>query len=61
MKIISNEYYIVSARKRQFLRYTCQKNAHLRKVNSAFSDFVSLELDVFLSDTEFSCKHYISV
>lgn len=47
----------MSARKHQFLRYARQKNAHLRKVNSAFSDFTSLELGIFLSDTEFSYKH----
>jgi len=42
---------------KKVLRYACQKNAHLRKVNSAFSDFTSLELGVFSSDNEFSCKH----
>ena len=51
----------MSARKHQFLRYACQKNAHLRKVNSAFSDFTSLELGVFLSDTEYSCKHKLKL
>jgi hypothetical protein len=52
--------YLVSARKHQFLRYACQKNAHPTAVGlHAFSAFASLELDVFLSNTEFSCKHYL--
>jgi len=53
--------YLVSARKHQFLRYACPKIAHLRKVNSAFSGFASLELGPFLSDTQFSCKHSLIV
>jgi hypothetical protein len=44
----------MSLRKNQFYRYAFQKNAHLRKVNSAFSDFASLKLGIFLSDIEFS-------
>ena len=44
---------------RKVLRYACQKNDHPDKNcrDCAFSDFASLELGVFLSDTEFSCKH----
>lgn len=53
--------YSVSAIKHQFLRYARQKNAQLRNVNSAFSDFASLELGFFLSDKEFSCKHYLTI
>jgi len=29
------------------------------QVNSAISDFASLELDVFLSNTEFPFRHYL--
>jgi len=40
----------MSARKPQFLRYARYKNGHLRKANSPFSSFASLELEIFLSD-----------
>jgi len=51
--------YLVSAGKHQVLRYARPKNAHLRKVNSAFSYITSLDPGIFSSDTEFSCKHYL--
>jgi hypothetical protein len=44
------------ARKRQLLRYACLQNSHLRKVNSCFSDIVSLALVAFLSSTR---KKYV--
>jgi len=47
----------MSVRKYQLLRYAHQKNAHLRNVNSAISDFASLELDIFLSNMELEFNH----
>ncbi|MEX0987582.1 MAG: HEPN domain-containing protein [Bacteroidales bacterium] len=43
--------YLVAARKLHFLRYACLKTRHLRLVNSSFSDFASLENEVFLLAT----------
>ena len=37
--LFNNIFYLLSARKHQFFRYACHKNAHLRKANSAFSEF----------------------
>jgi len=47
----------MSARKLQFLRYARFKNGHLRKANSHFSTFASLELEIFLSDIVFSFNY----
>jgi len=47
----------MSAIKLQFLRYVRYKNGYLRKANSHFSTFTSLELEILLSDIQFFFKY----
>ena len=49
----------MSVIKLQFLLYARYKNGHLQKVNSHFSIFASLELELLFSDIHFSINYLI--
>ena len=57
--VATTKAYIVSVRKRQYLRFARPKNAHVRSVHCAFWDFTRLDLGVFLRHYHFSYRHYI--